>query len=247
MQHLRSKNTASHLTTKAPVAKATLASMHTYVNTAMENTPDFSAQNIDKANSTQDMQNHPTMTCTGSHPPPKKKTENSVVTPINMDNLAEYLQGYDPTLLKILIAGLRYGFRIPYQGLRQFRLSNNLPSLRGNESVLWQKINNEIKLGRVGGPFPPPPFSNLQVSPLGLVPKKNPGEFRLIHHLSHPEGSSVNDHIPHELCTVQYQTIDNAISAIKEIGVGALLAKTDLENAYKQVPVHPDDGISSRM
>ena len=68
-----------------------------------------------------------------------------------MDNLAEYLQGYDPTLLKILIAGFRYGFRIPYQGLRQFRLSKNLPSLRGNESVLWQKINNEIKLGRVGG------------------------------------------------------------------------------------------------
>lgn len=25
------------------------------------------------------------------------------------------------------------------------------------------------------------------------------------------------------------------------MGVGALLAKTDLENAYKQVPIHPDD------
>ena len=40
---------------------------------------------------------------------------------------------------------------------------------------------------------------------------------------------------------MQYQLIDNAILAIKEIRVGALLAKTDLENAYKQVPVHPDD------
>jgi hypothetical protein len=40
---------------------------------------------------------------------------------------------------------------------------------------------------------------------------------------------------------VQYQTIDDAILAIKEIGAGALLAKTDLEYAYKQVPVHPDD------
>ena len=40
---------------------------------------------------------------------------------------------------------------------------------------------------------------------------------------------------------MQYQTIVNAISAINEIGVGALLAKTDLENAYKQVPVHPVD------
>ena len=104
------------------------------------------------------MQNPPTMTCTGNHPPSQKKTENSVVTPINVDKLAEYLQGYDPTLLKFLVAGFRYGFRIPYQGPRQFRLSKNLPSLRGNESVLRQKINNEIKLGRVGGPFSAPPF-----------------------------------------------------------------------------------------
>ena len=43
------------------------------------------AQNINKDKSTHDMQNPPTMTCTGSHPPPQKKTENSVVTPINVD------------------------------------------------------------------------------------------------------------------------------------------------------------------
>lgn len=91
------------------------------------------------------------------------------------------------------------------------------------------------------GPFQYPPFKNIQVSPLGLVPKKKPGEFRLIHHLSYPDGSSINDGIPHELCTVQYQSIHDAILAIQKVGVGALLAKTDLENAYKQVPIHPDD------
>lgn len=59
--------------------------------------------------------------------------------------------------------------------------------------------------------------------------------------MSYPEGLSINAHIPRDLCTVQYQTIDTAIAAIKNIGVGALLAKTDLESAYKQVPVHPSD------
>lgn len=59
--------------------------------------------------------------------------------------------------------------------------------------------------------------------------------------MSYPEGSSINGHIPRELCTVQYQTIDSAIEAIKKIGVGALLAKTDLKSAYKQIPVHTSD------
>lgn len=71
--------------------------------------------------------------------------------------------------------------------------------------------------------------------------KKASGEFRLIHHLSYPEGNSINDHIPDHLCTVQYQSVDTAISLIQQLGPGALLAKTDIENAYKQVPIHPTD------
>ena len=86
-----------------------------------------------------------------------------------------------------------------------------------------------------------PPFPNIQVSPLGLVPKKAPGEFRLIHHLSFPEGDSINSNIPKEMTAVSYQSIDTASSLIKQVGKGALLAKTDLENAYKQVPIHPND------
>lgn len=73
------------------------------------------------------------------------------------------------------------------------------------------------------------------------MPKKASGEFRLIHHLSYPEGNSINDHIPDHLCTVQYQSVDTAISLIQQLGPGALLAKTDIENAYKQVPIHPTD------
>lgn len=40
---------------------------------------------------------------------------------------------------------------------------------------------------------------------------------------------------------MQYQSVDTAISLIQQLGPGALLAKTDIENAYKQVPIHHTD------
>lgn len=49
-------------------------------------------------------------------------------------------------------------FRIPFHGDRQFRLSRNLPSLLGKEDILQQKIQQEIKAGRVAGPYDDPPF-----------------------------------------------------------------------------------------
>lgn len=103
-----------------------------------------------------------------------------------------------------------------------------------------QRLQQESKAKTIAGPFSASPFPNLQVSPLGLVPKKASGEFRLIHHLSYLEGNSINDHIPDHLSTVQYHSVDTAISLIQQLGPGALLAKTAIENAYK-VPIHPTD------
>ena len=71
--------------------------------------------------------------------------------------------------------------------------------------------------GRVTGPFEHSPFSTLQISPLCLVPNMKPGEFRVIHHLSYPEGTSINDGISKDLCTVHFQTIDDANKLGKHI------------------------------
>ena len=95
--------------------------------------------------------------------------------------------------------------------------------------------------GRIIGPFDTPPFENFRISPLGLVPKKAPGEFRLIHHLSFPEGSSVNDGIPRELSSVHYATIDDAIKKMSSLGAGCFLAKTDIKSAFRIIPLHPRD------
>ena len=74
-----------------------------------------------------------------------------------------------------------------------------------------------------------------------LVPKKTPGAFRIIHHLSHPDGQSVNDGIPDECATVQYATVDDAAALIKQLGKGCSLVKLDIEAAFKIIPVHPSD------
>ena len=63
----------------------------------------------------------------------------------------------------------------------------------------------------------------------------------MIHHLSAPEGTSVNDGITKEEYSLKYITIDNAISKIMRLGRGTLLAKFDIRRAFRLCPVHPDD------
>ncbi len=92
------------------------------------------------------------------------------------------------------------------------------------------------------GPFPMPVFPHFIVSPLGLREKQTPGKFRVIHDLSAQFGGPlVNFHIPMEASTMSYDTVDKAISLIQDIGPGAVLAKMDIEHAYKLIPIHPQD------
>lgn len=156
------------------------------------------------------------MTEPKEQPMPASSLIRSIVTPIRASTLLNYLTGYDSNQVQFLVSGFSEGFRIPFQGQRQFRFSKNLSSIKDKQHILLNRINEEILSGRVMGPFQNPPFENIQVSPLGLVPKKKLGEFRLIRHLSCPDGSSINDGIPHDLCTVQYQSIHDAILAIKK-------------------------------
>ena len=82
-----------------------------------------------------------------------------------------------------------------------------------------------------------------QITPiiLGVVPKKTLGEFRMIHHLSYPEGSSVNDFIPKEMSSVQYATIQDAISFIQRSPQSVYMAKVNVESAFRIMPVSPAD------
>jgi len=96
--------------------------------------------------------------------------------------------------------------------------------------------------GRIEGPFNTPPFKNFVVSPLAIRPKREPGKFRLIHDLSYPKGTqdSINANIPREECAVEYQLIDHVISLLHQQGQGAYMAKTDIQEAFRIIPMSPD-------
>ncbi|KAM4652054.1 uncharacterized protein O3C94_014389, partial [Discoglossus pictus] len=96
----------------------------------------------------------------------------------------------------------------------------------------------------MAGPFDNVPFDNLRISPLGLVPKKEPDIFRLIHHLSYPRGLSVNDGIEKELASVSYASVKQAVRLVRKAGSGALLAKVNIKSAFRLLPVHP---VSQRL
>ena len=61
----------------------------------------------------------------------------------------------------------------------------------------------------------------------------------MIQHLSHAVGTSISDGIPSVKASVQYQTINDAIDHIKTICQGAYMAKTDIAEAFRTVPVKP--------
>ena len=59
--------------------------------------------------------------------------------------------------------------------------------------------------------------------------------------LSSLMSSSVNDGIVKDLCLLRYASMDKALGLIQALGPGTQLVKIDLKEAYRVIPVHPDD------
>ena len=77
---------------------------------------------------------------------------------------------------------------------------------------------------------------------MGVIPKGHtPGRWRVITDLSHPPGFSVNDGIDPSLCSLAYVSVDTIAGVVAVLGRGSLLAKVDIESAYRLIPVHPED------
>ena len=177
-------------------------------------------------------------------PRPPLPPGSKVVTPIHVHRLAPLLKDYHPHLCQFLISGITYGFSIGAIGtLPIFDISvRNLQSAFQLPHVIDTKIRKELALGRIIGPYQiVPSIPNYRISPLGVVPKKVPGEFRVIHHLSYPQGASINDAIPREFSSVTYSSIQDAITMIKSSFSTVYMAKLDVESAFRILPIAPTD------
>ena len=102
-----------------------------------------------------------------------------------------------------------------------------------------QYLGKELALGRMlGRSIASFSLPELQINCFGVIPKRRPGKWCLITNLSFPKGESENDGID---CSFTYTTMDHVADVAVRLGTGALLAKFDVELAYRLIPVQPDD------
>ena len=169
----------------------------------------------------------------------------SMVSPWNVSQFTLDLAGHpDRQAVAYVLNGLQHGFRLGFQPARRLKPARkNKPSAFQNPNlVIDDYLATEVARGRVVGPFPSPSLPNLQVSSFGVIPKKGQlGKWRLIVDLSSPHGSSVNDGIDPDEFSMHYIHLEQIINMIAKHGRGALMAKFDVEAAYRNIAVHPDD------
>ena len=170
-----------------------------------------------------------------------------VRTPLVVAEWASALQAHPDRAFVYVMSlrgneGLSYGFRIGFNRDTDLRpASSNMHSANLHPTVITKYLQGEISLGHLLGPFPPafaPP--ELQINRFGVIPKGHKtGKWRLITDLSFPPGRSVNDGVDPELSSLTYTTVVEVATIITSLGRAALMAKVDVESAYRLVPVHP--------
>ena len=170
---------------------------------------------------------------------PKVSVE--VSTPLQADTCASLLAAHpDQWFAQFIVRGIRQGFRI---GFDRSKGASPRP-LKGNMSIpqpelVTQYLEREVSLGRMEIIAR---MNLVHTSPIGLIPKKGkPGRWRLIVHLSSPNGGSINDGIDQNLASLKYPTVDHLAMLVRQVGRGTYLVKADIKEAFRNIPIHPDD------
>ena len=165
-----------------------------------------------------------------------------IVTPLQIEEWRVNLSSHpDKEFYAHIISGIVNGFRIGYDCQGHCRSAkSNMPSARKSPGVVDNYLKVEIEEGLVLGPITQ--SDSLHINRFGVIPKRHQtGKWRLIVDLSHPEGASINDGIPPERCSLKYPSVGDVVQIVHALGRGTQLAKWDIKNAYRMVPVHPAD------
>ena len=168
----------------------------------------------------------------------------AVQTPLKASAWASALAAHpDRAFVRYLVFGIREGFRIGFHRLSPLRsVAHNMQSALDHPDVVRAYLDSECCRGRMLGPlsesvwvsFPP-----CHINCFGVIPKgRNKGKWRLITDLPFPPWLSVNDGIDRDLCSLIYTSVDKVAEVTAALPPGAILAKIDIESAYRLVPVH---------
>ena len=135
----------------------------------------------------------------------------------------------DQTFATYVTQGIKHGFRVGFNHTKELTVNDYLQQQLAPNRML---VIPEADL----------PHIHCHISPFGVIPKHSkPGKWRLIVDLSFPTNLSINDGIDKQGCSISYITIDEVVDSILRMGRGTLMAKADIKQAYRIVPVHPED------
>lgn len=175
----------------------------------------------------------------------------AVTSPLNLAAWELALSTHpDKAFARYVCRGIREGFRIGFKHSSPLKSAQaNMKSASEHPEIISEYLAKECQLGRMLGPFTQATeLPQLQVNRFGVIPKgHNTGKFRLITDLSFPPGQSVNDGIDPNICSLAYTTVEEVAACAASFGKGALLAKVDIESAYRLIPVHPQDRVLQGM
>lgn len=165
-------------------------------------------------------------------------TKLTTITPVKTDVLRQYLNGYWNA--SYIVNGFTLGFAL---GLVPVPCLSTAPQkLVPIKPSLQEKLDLEVRLGRIVGPFPCAPIDDLMVSPLTAIPKPNSNKTRLIFNLSVPVGTSVNDNILEGAKSVSYCCVGDVAQWLLDRQTKEVyMAKVDLADAYRIVPIRKED------
>ena len=133
------------------------------------------------------------------------------------------------------------GFSLGYDGNHSVLASNNSVSANTNPKIVLEKVQCEISLGRIAGPFTDPPFDLFKCSPLALREKSCKGKYRLLHNLSYPYNhEAVNFNISDDHAKVSYAKLSDAFVLVRKFN-NCFMAKSDIADAFRLIPLNPND------
>lgn len=123
----------------------------------------------------------------------------------------------------------------------------NHNSALDHPEVILQHINKELSCRRYSGPFSKSQLEYLigpfRTSPLGMVPKTEPNEFRVIQDLSFPRNNpdhpSVNSEIDISLFPCDWGSFTRIAEIVRNSPPGTQAAIMDVDAAFRCCPIRP--------
>ena len=180
----------------------------------------------------------------GARAPKARSGMLAVIIPLVLPHWESMLADHpDKDYVGYLLKGIERGFRIGFdRGGKLVSARKNMLSAVEHPEVVAEYLLKEKERGVLLGPFQRSDVPEVVISRFGVIPKGGqPGKWRLIVDLSHPDQRSVNDGVRPEWCSLTYVRVEDVVRRLLQLGVGAKMAKIDIKSAYRIVPVHPDD------